>query len=79
MIIVVSMPAIADVEPCIGATAHHGWLEFADPKPGETAFITSASGGVGGYVYSNRFGIPEYPTHLTELWYRLRRKWVSRS
>ncbi|EPS94416.1 hypothetical protein FOMPIDRAFT_1134389 [Fomitopsis schrenkii] len=33
-----------------GATAHHGWLEFADPKPGETVFVTAASGAVGGAV-----------------------------
>ncbi|KAI0719028.1 NAD-P-binding protein [Fomitopsis betulina] len=33
-----------------GATAHHAWLEFANAKPGETAFVTAAAGPVGATV-----------------------------
>ncbi|EPS92449.1 hypothetical protein FOMPIDRAFT_1056866 [Fomitopsis schrenkii] len=37
--------------PCrIGATAHHAWLELANAKPGETAFVTAAAGPVGATV-----------------------------
>ena len=30
-----------------GQTAHHGWVEFAHPKPGEVCFVSAASGAVG--------------------------------
>lgn len=33
-----------------GSTAHHAWHEFANAKPGETAFVTSAAGPVGATV-----------------------------
>ncbi|TFY64903.1 hypothetical protein EVJ58_g2313 [Rhodofomes roseus] len=33
-----------------GATAHHAWHEFANAKPGETAFVTAAAGPVGATV-----------------------------
>ncbi|KAH9840971.1 NAD-P-binding protein [Rhodofomes roseus] len=33
-----------------GSTAHHGWHEYAHAKPGETVFVTSAAGPVGGTV-----------------------------